>query len=130
MRIRWIRLVLGAIGAEIGTILLLILLVAVFGPNEQKQAEMFAQRLGLWVGPFGGALLSFLAAFWVARSSGRPLHNGALLGCFMVLFDVGLLVAMKASFEWLFVASDAGKIVAAIVGGLVAARSSTAARFS
>jgi hypothetical protein len=126
MKIRWIRLIAGAIAAEILAILVLVVLVAIFGPKNQAEAEAYAQRLGQWVGPLAGVVLSFLGAIWVSRglTSGRLLH-GFLFGLIYALVDVALLVAMQAPFMWLFVASDGGKLLAGIAGGLVAARSRT-----
>lgn len=123
MRIRWIKLILGAMMAEIGAILVLVCVVAIFGPQEAKAAQAYAEKMGPWVGPWAGALLGFLGAFWVARplEKGQLLH-GALFGCFHALIDIALLVAMRAPFEWILAFSDAGKIVAAIAGGACAAR--------
>ena len=70
--IRWGRVIIGGIIAEVAVILILIALVATFGPSESASAQAFAERLGRWVGPIGGALCSFLAAFYVAR----PLTSG------------------------------------------------------
>lgn len=124
MKIRWIRLIAGAIGAEVLAILILILIVAIFGPRDQAQAQAYAERLGQWVGPLAGVVLSFLGAIWVSRglTDGRLLH-GFLFGLIYALVDVALLVAMQAPFMWLFVASDGGKLLAGIAGGLLAARS-------
>jgi hypothetical protein len=123
MKIRWIRLIAGAIAAEVLAILILILLVAIFGPRDQAQAQAYAQKLGPWVGPLAGVVLSFLGALWVSRglTDGRLLH-GFLFGLIYALVDVALLVAGKAPFMWLFVASDGGKLLAGVAGGLVAAR--------
>ena len=122
MKIRWIRLIAGAIAAEVLAILTLILLVAIFGPRDQAQAEAYAQKLGVWVGPLAGILLSFLGALWVSRglTSGHLLH-GFLFGLIYALVDVALLVAAQAPFMWLFVASDGGKVLTGLAGGLLAA---------
>jgi|SRR5688572_24488067 len=122
MKIRWMRLIAGAIAAEVLAILILILLVAIFGPRDQAQAQAYAQKLGLWVGPLAGLVLSFLGALWVSRelASGRLLH-GFLFGLVYALVDVALLVVAQAPFAWLFVASDGGKVLAGLAGGLLAA---------
>jgi hypothetical protein len=65
--IRWGRVIIGGIIAEVAVILILIALVSTFGPSEPASAQAFAERLERWVGPIGGALCSFLAAFCVAR---------------------------------------------------------------
>ena len=120
MKIRWIRLIAGAITAEVLAILILVLLVAIFGPRDQAQAQAYAEKLGVWVGPLAGVVLSFLGALWVSRglTDGRLLH-GCLFGLIYALVDVALLVAMQAPFMWLFVASDGGKLLAGAVGGLL-----------
>jgi hypothetical protein len=126
MKIRWIRLILGAIAAEVLAILVLIAVVAIFGPRDQAQAQAYAEKMGQWVGPLAGIVLSFLGALWVSRGlTGGHLLHGFLFGLIYALVDVALLVAMQAPFMWLFVASDGGKLLAGIVGGLVAARSRT-----
>jgi len=125
MKIRWIRLVAGAIAAEGLAILILICLVAIFGPKDQVQAQAYAEKLGAWVGPLAGVVLSFLGALWVSRglTSGRLLH-GFLFGLLYAMLDVAIIVAMQAPFAWLFVASDGGKLLAGIAGGWVAAAKS------
>ncbi len=122
MKIRWIRLIAGPIAAEMLAILILIAMVAIFGPRDQAQAQAYAEKLGAWVGPLAGVVLSFLGALWVSRglASGHLLH-GTLFGLLYAILDAALIVAMQAPFAWLFVASDAGKLLAGIAGGLVAA---------
>ena len=121
MKIRWVRLILGAIAAEFASIVVLICLVAIFGPNEANAAQKYAEKLGPWVGPIGGAVFSFIGAYRISRSLTRGhLAHGLLFGLFVVAVDVSLLVAMRAPFEWLLVISDLGKIAAATIGGLVA----------
>jgi hypothetical protein len=124
MKIRWIRIITGAILAEVAAILVLICIVALFGPKDQAQAQAYAERHGQWVGPLAGLVFSFLGALWVNRglTSGHLLH-GFLFGLVYALVDVGLLVAAQAPFMWLFVASDGGKVLAGVAGGFIAARS-------
>jgi hypothetical protein len=123
MKIRWIRLIAGAIAAEVLAILILVCIVAIFGPRDQAQAQAYAERMGQWVGPLAGIVLSFLGALWVSRglTEGHLLH-GFLFGLIYAVVDVALLVAMQAPFMWLFVASDGGKFLAGIVGGWVASK--------
>jgi hypothetical protein len=123
MKIRWIRLILGPIAAEVAAILILVLIVAIFGPRDQAQAQAYAEKHGQWVGPLAGVVLSFLGALWVSRglSAGHLLH-GFLFGLIYALIDAALIVAAQAPFMWLFVASDSGKFFAGIAGGLVAAK--------
>ena len=127
MKIRWLRLIPAAIVAELIPIIALIAIVALFGPGDPAEAEAYATRLGPWVGPLGGALATFLLAIWVARplATGHVLH-GALLGVLVALLDAGLLVAGSTPFQWLFVVSGLGRIVAGSLGGYLASRRSPA----
>jgi hypothetical protein len=123
MKIRWGKLVVGAVAAEIAAILILVCLVAILGPKEANAAQAYAEKLGRWVGPLAGTGLSFIGALWVGRTlaSGHLVH-GVLFGFSMAIIDTVLLLAMQAPFEWIFVASNAGKVFAGVAGGLVSAR--------
>ena len=123
MKTRWIRLILGPIAAEVTAILILVLIVAIFGPRDQAQAQAYAEKHGQWVGPVAGVVLSFLGALWVSRGlTGGHLLHGTLFGAIYASIDAALIVAAHAPFMWLFVASDGGKFFAGIAGGLVAAK--------
>ena len=125
MKVRWVKLILGAIAAEAGAVVALVCVVAFFGPKEANEAQRYAEKMGQWVGPIAGAIFSFIGALWIGRSLMRDhLLHGLLFGLFVVAVDVSLLVAMRAPFEWLFVISDAGKVAAGVIGGLVASRGS------
>jgi hypothetical protein len=75
------------------------------------------------VGPFGGALCSFLAAFCVPRplTSGRK-TNGVAVEVFLAVLDIVMLVASHAPFQWLFVVSNLGKILAGYICGVASFR--------
>ena len=96
-----------------------------FGSDLRPVRNYFCagERLGRWVGPIGGTLCSFLAAFFVARplTSGR-ITNGVAVGFFLAVLDVVLLVASQAPFQWLFVVSNLGKILAGYIGGVASSR--------
>jgi hypothetical protein len=128
MKLRWGRLLAGAVVAELIPILVLLVLVALRGPSDQAQAQAYAARLGRWVGPITGAVMCFLLGGWVARSE-RPLalRYGMLLGALTAAIDLGILAASGAAFEWLFAVSNAGRVLAGTLGGALTARSSQAA---
>ncbi|MFN2508851.1 MAG: hypothetical protein ABR589_08775 [Chthoniobacterales bacterium] len=123
MRIAWVRLILAAIAAEACAILILVAAVALFGPGEPNAAQLFAERLGRFVGPIAGTLLGLAGGYLIARrlNSGQLLH-GALFGVVFAATDVVLLLAAQAAFEWLFVASNATRIVSGTLGGMLATK--------
>ena len=117
------RVVLTAVLVEALNIALLFLVVALFGPRDAQAAQADAEELGKWVGPIGGFLLCFLGGWWVAVASrGRHVLNGLALGATVAGIDLGLLAASGAPFQFLFVASNLGRLVAGALGGRVAMR--------
>ena len=51
MQLRWGRLLLGLVIAELVPTLILVALVAAYGPSTEAEAQAYATRLGRWVGP-------------------------------------------------------------------------------
>jgi len=127
MKLRWGRVLAGSVIAEVVPIALLVALVAILGPSEQTQAEAYAVRLGRWVGPIAGTVTCFAAAWWAVRP-GRSLglQHGFALGALTAAIDLTLIVASGAPFEWLFAASNAGRVLAGALGGVLGARSNPA----
>ena len=123
---RWGRIIAAAVLAEIAAIAAVVIAVALFGPDTQEGAEAYAAQIARWLGPVAGACATFVGAIIVARSTGeRALAHGIAVGCGIALIDVILLVGGGASFEWLFVASDAGRIAAGTLGGWIVQKRST-----
>ena len=112
------RIVLAALAMEALGIMVLILLVALFGPADASAAQRFAEQLGDWVGPLSGAAFCLLGGYWVA--SGTRTHrvlNGLLLGSLAAAIDVGALIALGTPWRLLFVISNVGRILFGTLGG-------------
>lgn len=72
MRLRTGRIAIAAIAAELLGVLALVVLVTIFGPSGGfEAAQLFAERLGAWVGPISGFLLCLAGGYWVARGAPR-----------------------------------------------------------
>lgn len=122
---RWRRVALAIVAGEMLPILALILVVAIAGGGDADSRNAFAQRAGAWVGPIAGAISVFGLSIWAGRPV--PQHailQSAVIGIGIALVDASILASSGAGFRWLFVISNGGKIVAALAGGLVAARAS------
>jgi len=123
MGIRWVWIIVAGVTVEVGAIAVLVVIVALFGPHDAAGAQEYAERLGQWVGPIGGATLCLASGFWVARtSSSRRVLHGVLVGAATAVIDAALLVAMWVPFQLLFVVSNIGKVLAGGLGGWVASR--------
>lgn len=121
--IHWRRVIVSVLLGEAIPILVLVLLVAVLGPSETGQAELFARQAGAWVGPIAGAVTLFILAYWAGARSSRPVAQGALIGILVGLIDFGILFSAGESFALLFAVSNGGKVLAAVAGGWFALKS-------
>ena len=119
---RFGRIVLTAVAIEVASIVALVALVALAGPDERGAAQVFAQRLGLWFGPLCGALLCFGGGYRLGRQAPRPVRTGATLGLVVAAIDVTLLVAGGVGFAAVFVLSNALRVGCGAAGGWVAGR--------
>lgn len=132
-RLNWIRIILAVIAAEVLPVLLLVLVVVVYGFTRQLESlspEEFAPIAGNWVGPIGGFLATLLCARWVARRApARRIAHGAAIGVGTALLDfsVGSLLEGADAIGGLFILSNAGRIVAGLLGGWLATRRGEAA---
>jgi hypothetical protein len=129
MRYPWGRIVGAAVLAEIVPILALVVLVAALGPRDSAGASAYAAEQGRWVGPLVGALSVAILAWMVARrtAAARPIV-GLLIGVLAAALDVTILILGETPFEWLFVASNAGRVLAGWLGGTLAGASTHAAQ--
>ncbi len=118
------RITLATIASELTPILLLVVVVLIYETRgvDPQTRQAFAERVGMWLGPIAGAIATFGFAFWAARSTGRPLLHGTLVGVAVALLDAVLTMATGAKFIPLFAASWAGRLLAGVAAGLLAAR--------
>jgi len=118
------RITLATIAGELTPILLLVIVVLVYETTgvDAQTRQAFAERVGMWLGPIAGAISSFGFGFLAARGTDRPLLHGTLVGVAIALLDAVLIFAPGATFIPLFAVSWAGKILAGVAAGLLAAR--------
>lgn len=119
---RWARAALAILFAEIAPILVLVAVVAAFGPHQAEADQAFAARMGAFIGPLGGGLFTLLAAYWATRvlPSGH-IATGAAIGAAVAAIDALILFANAVDFMWLFALSWAGRLIAGAAGGAFAA---------
>ena len=118
------RITLATIVSELTPILLLVVVVLIYETKgvDPQTRQAFAERVGMWLGPIAGAIATFGFGFLAARRTARPLLHGTLVGVAVALLDAVIIFASGATFIPLFAASWAGKILAGVVAGLLAAR--------
>jgi fructose-specific phosphotransferase system IIC component len=122
--IRWVRLAVAVIVAEIVPMAVLVVAVALLSRGSLEADQVLADELGAWIGPIGGFLMTFLMAWWAGRvTPGSAIRQGFIIGAILVLIDVSILLAMGVNpLQWLFLVSNGVKIAAGTLGGLVASR--------
>jgi hypothetical protein len=129
-RFRKMRVVVAIVLAEALPLLLLFAIVFAYGVMRQKDSlspAEFAPLAGNWVGPIGGFLATLLFAWWAARSAQKQrLAHGAIVGVGTAVLDLGLgmLLGGAAAMRPIFFVSNAGRLLAGVLGGWLATRSS------
>ena len=125
MNLRFGRIAVAAISAEVLGILSLVVLVAIFGPpGGFAAAQPFAERLGAWVGPISGFVLCLVGGYWVAGAAPTSrIQNGLAMGVAAAALDIAIASAIGATFELLLVISNGGRIVGGTLGGWLASGS-------
>lgn len=124
--IRWARVLMAAVLAEVFVILMIGAVIMVhrfwLAPSETAaESRAFGEIAGYYVGPAGGALMTFLAVVWVGRKlrADFVLH-GVLIGVVGVLLTTGFIVAAKPEHRLMYVCSYLLRIGAGYLGGLTA----------
>ena len=123
-RIRIGRIALATIASELTPILVLVVVVLIYETSgvDPQTRQAFAERVGLWLGPIVGAIATFGFGFWAARRTDRPQLHGAIIGVAVAVLDAVLIFASGSNFIPVFAASWAGKILAGVLAGFLAAR--------
>jgi len=114
-KVRWGRIVLGAVAAEVLVILSLLAASAVF--------RVPGELAGYYVAPPASAVATFLTVLWVARKlESRFILHGLLVGLVGVALTGGFIFTAKPEDRLMYVVSFALRIVGGYLGGLVAQR--------
>jgi hypothetical protein len=124
-KLRWVRAILAGIGAEVLTILVIVLAVSIYraGGHTADDVERFGGQAGLVIGPAGGALFTFVMALWALRGvSGRYLAHGLLVAVGAIALHLVGVSAAPGGFRPIYLGADAAKLAAGLIAGLIAAR--------
>ncbi len=118
------RITLATIVGELTPILLLVIVVLIYETKgvDPQTRQAFAERVGMWLGPIAGAFSTLGFGFLAARGTDRPRLHGTLVGVAVALLDAVLTLATGAKFIPLFAASWAGRLLAGVAAGVLAAR--------
>jgi hypothetical protein len=112
-KIRWGRVVLAAVAAEVLVILTLLAASAVF--------KVPGEVAGYYVAPPASALATFLMVLWVARKlESRFILHGVLVGLVGVVLTGGFIFTANPGDRLMYLASLVLRIVGGYLGGLVA----------
>ena len=125
MRVRIGRVIAAAVIAEILGVVILVCLVAMFGPSGGfQEAQPFAEQLGAWVGPVSGFVLCALGGWWVARVVPRryKLINGFSMGLAGATLDLAIGATLGAGVAAILLFSNIGRVIGGGIGGWVASR--------
>lgn len=125
-RLRWIRAILAGIGAELLTILTIVLAITVYrvsGTHTAGDLAQFSGKAGLAIGPAGGAVFTFVMALWALRGvTGRYLTHALLVAVGAIGLHLIGVSGAPGGFRPIYLAADAAKLAAALAAGLLASR--------
>jgi len=117
--IRWGRVILAAVAAEVLVILSLLAASAVF--------KVPGELAGYYVAPPASAIATFLMVVWVARKlESRFILHGVLVGLVGVVLTGGFIFAAKPEDRLMYVVSFVLRIAGGYLGGMVAQRPAAA----
>jgi hypothetical protein len=123
MNLRWGRIAIAVVAAEILGVAVLAILVTLFGPPGFQAAMPFAERLGAWVGPISGFALCTMGGYWVARGAGpAALSNGVATGAAAAALDLAIGALLGGSINGLLVLSNVGRVIGGTIGGWLVSR--------
>jgi len=124
--IRWVRVLVAGLLAEIVTIVVIILVVTIYNftigsGQTEAQKQAFAAQAGFYVAPIASIVLTFLFAFWVARKvESKVVLHGTLAGVVATLLRVGFIFAAQPKARLMYVASYILKLLSGYAGGVLA----------
>src|SRR5690242_10922370 len=125
-KLRVVRAILFGIGAELLTILSIVLAVTVYrGGHTAADVARFSAQAGLVIGPAGGALFTFFMAVWALRGvSGRYVTHGSIVAAAAIALHLLGVSAAPGGLRAIYLVADALKLVAGLAAGVVVGRSS------
>ena len=126
--VRWLRVALAALMAQLVPLLILVVTVSVYGfiiaPNQTPEFyKAFADQIGKYIGPAAGTIATLGFGFWTGRHApGQELLHGFLTGLVVAVLDATILVSPSAEFDTSSVLVLIAKILAGALGGFLAKR--------
>lgn len=124
-KLRVVRAVLFGIGAELLTIISIVLAITVYrlGSHTPADIDHFSSQAGLLIGPVGGAIYTFVMALASLRGvSDRFVVHGLIVGAGATAFHLLGVTQAPGGFQPIYLYADVAKLVAGALAGVVAAR--------
>ena len=122
---RWFRVVLAAVLAEvIGIAALVAQIFVVFGAGITTLGtiELQLQRQGLWIGTIAGFFLCLLGGWWAGRKSEKPLENGVRVGLLAGIIELVVLISAGAPVGRLMLLFFVSRVLGGYIGGRLGSR--------
>lgn len=129
-KLRVVRAVLFGIGAELLTIVSIVLAITIYrlGGHTSADIDHFSSQAGLVIGPAGGAIYTFVMALAALRGvTGRFVTHGLLVAAGAVAFHLLGVTQAPGGFQTIFLYADLAKLGAGVLAGVFVARKAAAA---
>ena len=127
-KLKALRAVLFGVGAELLTIVSIVLAITVYrlGGHTAADIDHFSSRAGLVIGPAGGAIYTFVMALASLRGvSDRFVVHGLIVGAGATAFHLLGVTHAPGGFQPIYLYADVAKLVAGALAGVMAARFTT-----
>jgi hypothetical protein len=124
--IRWTRVILAAVLTEVAVIAVLLAAIAAYSsvvaPGlTDAEYQRLGERVGYYVAPAAGAVMTFLMVLWVCRKlESRYVANGVWVGVVSVILTLGFLFTARPEDRLMYGVAFVLRIVAGYLGGLAA----------
>ena len=126
-KLRVLRALFFGIGAELLTILSIVLAITVYklgGGHTSADADQFGAKAGLLIGPAGGAVFTFVMALAAMRGvTGRYVAHGLIVGAGAAAFHLLGVTHAPGGFQAIYLIADLAKLAAGALAGFLASRS-------
>ena len=124
-KLKAVRAVLFGIGAELLTILSIVLAITVYrlGGHTAADIDYFSARAGLVIGPSGGAIYTFVMALASLRGvSDRFIVHGLVVGAGAAAFHLLGVTHAPGGFQPVYLYADVAKLAAGALAGFIVTR--------
>jgi hypothetical protein len=125
--IHWIRVLVAGVLSEVGVVVVLLASIAIYKkflaaatPEPEPGSPSLGERIGYYVAPAAGFVITGLATLWAVRGLDTGIiANAVAVGIVSVLITSPFLLSARAEHRLMYCVAFALRLVAAILAGVL-----------